>query len=59
MTVEDDDRGIDPGMLDRGHRDGHWGLVGMRERAARIGARLDLRSEAGKGTQVELSVPLP
>lgn len=59
VTVEDDGRGIDPELLDGGRRDGHWGLVGMRERAARIGARLDLRSEAGKGTLVELSVPLP
>jgi len=31
--------------------------LGMRERAKRIGARLDFWSEAGAGTEVELSVP--
>ncbi|HEX4165839.1 MAG TPA: hypothetical protein VHZ55_10240, partial [Bryobacteraceae bacterium] len=38
-------------------RAGHWGLLGMRERAKRIGARLDFWSGAGAGTEVELSVP--
>jgi signal transduction histidine kinase len=36
----------------------HWGLVGMRERAASIGARLRLWSKPGVGTEVEVSVPL-
>lgn len=59
VLVEDDGRGIEREVVDAGRRDGHWGLVGMRERAARIGARLDLRSDAGNGTAVKLSVPLP
>lgn len=58
VVVEDDGRGIDREVVDAGRREGHWGLVGMRERAARIGARLELRSDAGHGTAVELSVPL-
>ncbi len=33
------------------------GLQGMRERAKRIGARLEFWSEAGAGTEVELSIP--
>jgi len=32
-------------------------VPGIRERAKQIGARLDLWSEAGAGTEVELSVP--
>ena len=40
-----------------GGREGHWGLQGMRERAKKIGARLDFWSEAGAGTEVELSIP--
>jgi nitrate/nitrite-specific signal transduction histidine kinase len=32
-------------------------LPGIRERAKQIGARLDFWSEAGAGTEVELSVP--
>ena len=56
LRVRDDGRGIDPKHLDRG-RDGHWGLPGMRERAQQVGAQLHLWSEAGKGTEVELSIP--
>ena len=40
-------------------RQGHWGLVGMRERAARIGGRLSVASAAGSGATVCLVVPLP
>jgi signal transduction histidine kinase len=36
---------------------GHWGLVGMRERAARIGARLDIAGGPRQGTSVTLTVP--
>ncbi|PTL80200.1 sensor histidine kinase [Vitiosangium sp. GDMCC 1.1324] len=39
-------------------RAGHWGLVGMRERAARIGATLAVDSALGAGTRVALRVPL-
>jgi signal transduction histidine kinase len=56
LRIRDDGKGIDSKLLDTG-RDGHWGLPGMRERAQEIGARLDIWSEAGAGTEVELSVP--
>jgi signal transduction histidine kinase len=56
VRIRDDGKGIDPRLLDAG-RDGHWGLPGMRERAGQIGARLDIWSEVGAGTEVELSVP--
>lgn len=56
VLVRDDGCGIDPQVLQSG-RDGHWGLSGMRERASRIGARLKVWSNAGTGTEVELSVP--
>jgi signal transduction histidine kinase len=38
-------------------REGDRGLPGMRRGAARIGARLRVRTRAGAGTQVEISVP--
>lgn len=56
LTVRDDGRGIDPRTLQAG-REGHWGIVGMRERANRIGGRLKIFSGAGGGTEVELFVP--
>ena len=57
VRIRDDGKGIDPQILQAGGSAGHWGLRGARERAQQIGARLDFWSEAGAGTEVELSVP--
>jgi signal transduction histidine kinase len=59
VRIRDDGRGIDPKVLQEGNRAGHWGLPGIRERAKQIGARLDFWSEAGAGTEVQLTVPGP
>jgi signal transduction histidine kinase/ligand-binding sensor domain-containing protein len=56
LLVRDNGCGIDPNIL-RTSRDGHWGITGMRERADRIGARLQIFSSALAGTEVELSIP--
>jgi len=56
MRVRDDGCGIDPEVLRVG-RDGHWGLAGMRERASKIGAEIEISTEAQGGTNVQLSVP--
>lgn len=56
IMVRDDGCGIDPQVLDAG-RQGHWGLLGMRERSEGIGASLRLLSRIGAGTEVELTVP--
>jgi signal transduction histidine kinase len=37
--------------------EGHYGLRGMRERAALIGGKLAVWSEAGAGTEVGLRLP--
>jgi len=58
VRIRDDGKGIDPKLLDAG-RDGHWGLPGMRERAQQMGAQLDMWSEVGAGTEVELRIPGP
>jgi nitrate/nitrite-specific signal transduction histidine kinase len=47
---------MDPQVLEEGRRAGHWGLPGVRERAQQIGAKLDVWSEAGAGTEVQLAV---
>jgi ligand-binding sensor domain-containing protein/signal transduction histidine kinase len=57
LRIRDDGKGISEKMLGEGGRTGHWGLPGVRERAQRIGAQLDLWSEAGAGTEVQLTVP--
>jgi len=56
VVVRDNGRGIDPQTVHAG-RKAHWGLVGMRERAESIGARLRILSKPGAGTEVEISVP--
>jgi len=56
LRIRDNGKGIDPKLLGAG-RDGHWGLPGMRERAQQIGAQLDMWSEVGAGTEVELRIP--
>jgi signal transduction histidine kinase/ligand-binding sensor domain-containing protein len=38
---------------------GHFGLIGMRERAERLGGELRLASHPGEGTELEVTVPLP
>jgi signal transduction histidine kinase/ligand-binding sensor domain-containing protein len=56
VRVADNGMGIPPSVLDHG-RDGHFGLQGMRERAARIGAKLTIVSSAEFGTQITAVVP--
>jgi signal transduction histidine kinase len=57
LRVRDEGKGMDPKILAAGGRSGHWGLAGMRERAKRIGGHLDIWSQTGAGTQVELNIP--
>ncbi len=56
LTVEIKDNGIgfDPNAI----ATGHYGLLGMQERARLNRGRLEVRSEAGKGTQLILSLPI-
>jgi ligand-binding sensor domain-containing protein/signal transduction histidine kinase len=57
LRVRDDGIGIDPKVLDRGSLPGHWGLPGMRERAETLGGKMEVWSESGAGTEVELTIP--
>jgi len=57
LRVRDDGSGLDPKVLESSRRPGHWGLAGIRERAQQIGAQLIIWSEAGAGTEIELTVP--
>ena len=56
LFVRDDGCGMDPQIINSG-QDGHWGLLGMRERADRIGARFHVFSNVKAGTEIELSIP--
>lgn len=56
LKVCDDGAGFDPAILAKG-REGHFGLLGMRERAEKIKAGIKLESRPGGGTEIELTVP--
>jgi signal transduction histidine kinase len=55
VRIRDDGAGIPTTILEEG-RHGHYGLPGMRERAGQIGAKLNIWSGDGAGTEVELSI---
>jgi len=56
LTVRDDGAGM-PEALVRQGRGGHFGLQGMRERAADIGAQFKIAGASEGGTLVELQAP--
>jgi signal transduction histidine kinase len=58
MTITDDGQGIRDGWDPRSFvAEGHFGLAGMRERAAMIGGTLEVHSAPEYGTAVILEVP--
>lgn len=57
LSVADDGCGFDVERVQSEAAD-HYGLVSMRERAEDIGAQLDVTSEKGRGTIVQLRAPL-
>jgi hypothetical protein len=57
LRIRDDGKGIDPDLRGRAEEIGHWGLRGMRERAECLNGELDVWSEPGAGTEIELRIP--
>ncbi|HWE00532.1 MAG TPA: histidine kinase, partial [Bryobacteraceae bacterium] len=56
LAVRDDGAGFDPSLAGEiTHQ--HYGLLGMRERAAEVGGRLELSSTPGKGTTIRVQAP--
>jgi len=56
MTIRDNGVGVDPKIIEAG-RAGHFGLLGMRERAQRIRAQFSILSRPSAGAEVTLTVP--
>lgn len=57
LRVSDNGVGFDPDAV--ASTGGHFGLQGMRERTATIGATLSIVSSPGAGTTITLDLPLP
>jgi len=56
LEIRDDGQGFDPGIVTGA---GHYGLLGMRERARLVGGDLQIESGTGQGTRIQLVVPIP
>jgi signal transduction histidine kinase len=54
VSIRDDGKGFDPEAVGPRRR----GLVGMRERVALLGGEVSITSAVGKGTQVQVALPL-
>ena len=57
LIVRDDGCGFDNQVAGNG-RAGHFGLIGMQERAEKIGGTLSIHSTDGSGTEVVADVPI-
>ncbi|HWU15828.1 MAG TPA: two-component regulator propeller domain-containing protein [Caulobacter sp.] len=57
VRIRDDGVGIPQEVVTKGHKPGHFGLVGMRERAQRIGGALSIDSRPGDGAEITLKLP--
>jgi two-component system, NarL family, sensor kinase len=54
LSIQDDGRGFDPTRVPKGR----YGLIGLRERVKLLGGKLNVDSYTGKGTRLEVIVPL-
>ena len=55
FSVKDDGCGFDPGSVP-GPEQGHFGLLGVKERINTFGGTLEIRSKPGHGTKVTVSL---
>jgi len=57
VRIRDDGVGINPRIHKAGGREGHFGLIGMQERAEKIRAALTFSTPPGGGTEIVVVVP--
>jgi NarL family two-component system sensor histidine kinase YdfH len=54
VTVRDDGQGFDASSVP----DGHYGLLGIKERVRLVGGQFEIDSQIGKGTTLSIELPL-
>ena len=57
VSICDNGIGVSERRIEDRQKEGHWGIAGMRERAAKLCGQLTVSSSPGKGTAIELEVP--
>jgi signal transduction histidine kinase len=55
FSVKDDGCGFDPGSVP-GPEQGHFGLLGIRERIEYFNGELEIESSPGSGTKIRVSI---
>ena len=56
LAIADNGGGFDPLARETNPRAGHWGLIGMKERAETVGAHFECQSAENKGTKILVTV---
>jgi ligand-binding sensor domain-containing protein/signal transduction histidine kinase len=59
LTIRDDGKGFDVGSVNRSSDKTHFGLISLSERAKWLEGKLQIRSQPGSGTEIDLVLPLP
>ena len=57
LSLRDNGRGFDPGLVGTAAYAGHFGLRQMRERILDLGGTLDIHSTIGQGTELLIVLP--
>jgi signal transduction histidine kinase len=57
ICIRDNGIGLPPDVLAQGERERHFGLIGMRERAAQIDGQFTIANPITGGLEIALSVP--
>lgn len=57
IVVSDDGTGLPPAILEAGSKPGHFGLVGIRERAGKLGGKVRLSNAASGGLEIHIWLP--
>ena len=57
LQIKDDGKGFVPETC-AGPKDGHFGLLGIRERTERLGGQVWIASAPGNGTSIRVEIPL-
>jgi signal transduction histidine kinase len=55
LNISDDGTGFDPSLANA--LQGHFGITGMKERAAKLGGHIEITASAGNGTVVQVRLP--
>jgi len=58
LQIRDDGKGFNPEAC-VGPKDGHFGLLGIRERTERLGGQVTITSSPGGGTSIQVEIPIP